>query len=212
MAVLALIDDFAFPNRVFHAGHGYENNDNIEKEKEKYTLQVINGISTEELNDNSSSEQDSLKKQASSTFLKEANRFPFIGITNYKVNNGLLIGNGVELLELIKQRLHRLKREMKDKYEIELICVDCFSNNELTVVYFANKLSSISYFTNETRMLQLKQLATNDNQEKVNKFLFWDNTSIVNKNSLNKEILFVLLIRKAMSFTLKLFYSLIYAE
>lgn len=57
---------------------------------------------------------------------------------------------------------------MKDKYEIELICVDCFSNNELTVVYFANKLSSISYFTNETRMLQLKQLATNDNQEKVN--------------------------------------------
>lgn len=154
MAILSLIDDFAFPNRVLHTGHGYS--DDIDG-KRKYSLQIINGIHTWI---DGAPELHSLKEQAKATFLKVEDRYPFIGIVNYKINNGLLIGNGIELLELLKRKLYQLKGNVK--YNIELICIDSFSNNELIVVYFAYELSSISFFTNETRILKLRDLADKD--------------------------------------------------
>lgn len=156
MAVLSLIDDFAFPNRVLHTGHGYSSD--IEG-KRKYTLQIINGIHTwiEGV-----PELHTLKEQAKATFLKEEDRYPFIGIVNYKINNGLLIGNGIELLEVLKRKLYQQKKAVK--YPINMVCIDSFSNNELVVIYFANKLSSISYFTNETRVLKLHDMAEADNE------------------------------------------------
>lgn len=157
MAILSLIDDFAFPNRVLHTGHGYS--DDTES-KRKYSLQIINGIHTWI---DGAPELLSLKEQAQATFLRTEDRYPFIGIVNYKLNNGLLIGNGIELLELLKRKLYQLKKNVN--YDIELICIDSFSNNELIVVYFAYNLSSISFFTNETRTLKLRDLAGNDNKD-----------------------------------------------
>lgn len=152
MAILSLIDDFAFPNRVLHTGHGYS--DDIDGRR-KYSLQIINGIHTWI---DGAPELHSLKEQAEATFLKAKDRYPFIGIVNYKINNGLLIGNGIELLELLKRKLYQLKGDVN--YDIELICIDSFSNNELIVLYFAYELSSISFFTNETRVLKLSDLAS----------------------------------------------------
>ena len=151
MAILSLIDDFAFPNRVLHTGHGYSDDING---KRKYSLQIINGIHTWI---DGVPELHPLKEQAEATFLRTKDRYPFIGIVNYKINNGLLIGNGIELLEFLKRKLYQLKENVN--YNIELICIDSFSNNELVVVYFANKLSSISFFTNETLILKLRDLA-----------------------------------------------------
>lgn len=151
MAVLSLIDDFAFPNRVLHTGHGYISESSEER---KYTLQIVNGIHTW-IED--STEIPTLQEQALSTFLRTENAYPFIGIVSYKLNNGLLIGNGTGLLEILKRKLFGLKKSVG--YSIELICIDCFSNDELTVVYFSTELSSISYFTNETRILKLRDLA-----------------------------------------------------
>lgn len=108
MAILSLIDDFAFPNRVLHPGHGYSDNS---KENYKYTLQTINGIHTETEKDDEG-RPISLEKRADDTFLKSSDRYPFIGITSYKINNGLMIGNSAELLELIKQRLYTLRKSI----------------------------------------------------------------------------------------------------
>lgn len=148
MAVLSLIDDFAFPNRVLHAGHGYNNLD------QKYTLQVITGISVHATNNSRPSRP--LMEKAEATFLGDA--YPFIGITNYKINNGLLIGNGIELLELIKQSIEKLSKRPKYKSAVELICIDCFSNHELTVLYFSKELNTISSFINATRTLKLSNI------------------------------------------------------
>lgn len=158
MAILSLIDDFAFPNRVMHAGHGYSTDNDG---KRKYSLQIINGIHTR-INEEDKKDGFTLKERAKDTFLRTHDRFPFIGIINYKINNSLLIGNGTELLELLKRKLYRLKETVN--YDIKLICIDSFSNNELVVVCFARKLSSISFFTNETRILKLKDLVGEDEE------------------------------------------------
>lgn len=154
LAVLALYDDFAFPNRVLHPGHGFSTV--AGEDAEKYTMQVISGIST--VQKGAKIKIPSLEEQADVTFLKPKERFPFICITHYKLNNGLLIGNGVELLELVKQGLYRRREDLKNNYEIELICLDSFSNHELTVVYFAKEMTSIVSFINESRTLQLDYL------------------------------------------------------
>lgn len=163
MAILALIDDFAFPNRVLHSGHGYYAGS---KENYKYTLQTINGIHTETEKDDEG-RTVSLERRADDTFLKPTGRFPFIGITSYKINNGLLIGNGPELLELIKQRLYALRKTCfkNELSSFQMICIDTFSNNELMVVYFSDKLAKISHFTNETRIQKLKDLAEGQSEE-----------------------------------------------
>lgn len=166
MTVLSLIDDYAFANRVLHTSHGYTTDPNNEY---KYTLQIVNGIHTQA----DLLEIPSLETQARNTFLRKKDRYPFIGITQYKINNGLLIGNGVELLEMIKLALYRLREKNITCHPIELICIDSFSNNELVVVYFARKLSDISFFTNETRKLKLNQLAEGleaPAQEKIHTF------------------------------------------
>lgn len=159
MAVLSLIDDFAFPNRVLHTGHGYCSKS---MDEQKYTMQIVNGIHSW-IED--ATEVQTLKEQALSTFLRTENAYPFIGIVSYKLNNGLLIGNGTGLLELLKRKLILLKNEVS--YSIELICIDCFSNDELAVVYFSTELSSISYFTNETRILKLCDLAEEGNKDAI---------------------------------------------
>lgn len=160
MAVISLIDDFAFPNRVLHTEHGCSNNS---ESNTKYTLQIINGVHTWT---KGACKFDSLEEKAKSTFLNEKkDKFPFIGIVNYKINNGLLIGNGAELLEILKRTLYQLKETVN--YDIEMICIDSFSNNELVVIYFAHQLTSISSFTNETRILKLQDLIKEDNEAQI---------------------------------------------
>lgn len=143
MAILSVIDDFVFPNRVLHGSHGYVDTDM------KYTLQVISGICTVDTT-------PSLSKQAANTFLKVTEPFHFIGITNYKINTGLLLGNGTDLLELIKRKIRNLQDS--DYEDVQCICLDSFSNHELTVLYFSNKLNRIELFINKTRTLQLEEL------------------------------------------------------
>lgn len=180
MAILALIDDFAFPNRVFHAGHGYGNNN------EKYALQVISGISTESKYDGSNNGDNSLLKQAKSTFLNKDYKYPFIGITNYKINNGLLIGNGVEFLEMIKEHIQYLLKS-NNVYHIDAICVDCFSNHELTIVYFSDSLQKIASFINITRALRLGNLISPSDTIAKNSLLYKYLTKPADINA-NKQI------------------------
>lgn len=163
MAILSVIDDFAFPNRVLHAGHGYSDIKDKTKNKEtnpdkysdpKYTLQVISGISTL-----GTGNEKSLSVIADETFLnvKEDNPYCFIGITNYKINTGLLLGNYIELLEQIKCRIRTIHND--DFKDVEFICLDCFSNHELTVIYFSHSLLRIESFINTTRTIRLIELA-----------------------------------------------------
>lgn len=158
MAFFALIDDFAFPNRVLHAGHGYRKNG----DGGAYKLQIINGIHV--------GGKQVLKDLALETFHAPI-PLPFVSIVNYKVSDGLLIGTGEALLERLRAKLRQLGSEQGD---IKMICIDSFSNSELVVIYFSDKISALSEITNASRCVRFGDLDDLDDLAKKT-FLYQSN-------------------------------------
>lgn len=93
LAVLSLIDGYAFGNRSFHMGHGYRDNVN---ESTNYRYQVLTGIGC------NIDDTNYIARKAEETFLRTSDRYPFIGITRLTLNNGFLIGTGMELPQAIR--------------------------------------------------------------------------------------------------------------
>lgn len=87
LAILALIDDYAFCSRIFNAGHiDVQDNDDSVKKINQYTTVVLTGSS--ETFDDDKSNDDYLKKRALKTFLLSdgQKKYPFIGIMRIKLN------------------------------------------------------------------------------------------------------------------------------
>lgn len=150
LAIFSLVDDLDFGLHIFKPSHGY----NKDGDEFIYGTQVINGLVT--CNDKS----EKLEEIARKTFLSESKRYPFISITKLKVNNGLLIGNGVELLESIKQKLKSIAaiNDKSIESKLEIIIIDTFCNNELTLICFSNGFSVIANFLIQIRNLQLHHI------------------------------------------------------
>jgi hypothetical protein len=158
LAILSIVDDFEFGLQVFNPAHEYHGN---ECKDEFYSTQVINGIIT------GSKEVIDFEKIALATFLNKDNPLKYIGITKVKINNGILIGNGVSLLEAIKSKLAIVCTNENHK----IIILDTFCNNELSVVSFSNNISSILDNVIQIRRLKFKDIENNDNFIK-HSFLF----------------------------------------
>jgi hypothetical protein len=165
LAILSLVDDLNFGLRVFHPSHGYFSK--TKKENSTYNHQNICGLTTYK------NENFTLKKLAKRTFLKgnQTKRYPFIGITKIKLNNGLLIGNGVDFIEKIKDKLNDIKNSIKEEKgkdlkkvtpEIEIINIDSFCSNEITTVCFANGFSVIGDYIFQIRKLKLSDININN--------------------------------------------------
>lgn len=160
LAVLSLVDDFAFAQRVFYSSHCFPRGDI--KKPEEYMIQTITGISTYPLG-----QQPRLVDMARKTFLLSANTipdklqasiepYPFIGIVRYKLNNGLLIGNGQDYLEAVKTVLEKNKND--DLKDVPLFMIDSFCNNELTLVIFTHDPKEIIDFVMKSRQLKIDDL------------------------------------------------------
>lgn len=158
LAIFSIVDDLDFGLQIFKPAHGYHRNKGDEY---IYSTQVINGLVS------STEKNEKLEAIAENTFLKDNLRFPYISITKLKISNGLLIGNGIELLESIKQNIKLLAKTESDaeNRNIEIIIVDTFCNNELTLICFSNSYSTISQYITKIRNLQFSSI------EKCNLFL-----------------------------------------
>lgn len=154
MAVLSLIDGYALGNRVFHPGHGYHGSSEESNESKNYNYQLITGITYEE---KETGPCNYLRDKAKKTFLKADNRYPFIGITRFKLNNGLLIGCGISLTSAIRKVVNE-----KLENNLEAFTIDCFGNNELTMLTFSDSLVKISDFINAIRSLKVSELVDFD--------------------------------------------------
>jgi len=167
LAILSLIDDFAFCDRIFHANHGYgEESEESKIPQYRYYSRVVTGVTSHQ-------EKDYLEKKALSTFLKEEKKFPFIGIIKLKINNNILFGNGIEATEQIKNIINDLSERIKQNHPFDSIALDCFDNDELCITSFSNDISTINTFFSQIRNLTYNSLyPTEEGNGKEHRHLF----------------------------------------
>ncbi|MCD7914193.1 MAG: hypothetical protein LUG96_02260 [Tannerellaceae bacterium] len=153
LAILSLIDDFAFPDRIFHSNHGYGEEDYGEETrreegvsfdfwKYQYNCKSITGIMETDQED-----PGGLKNKAEQTFLRKDKKYPFIGIIKLKIDYHLLAGRGMVLTTEVKKRISRIGEHFcgdEDQGTFDFIILDCFDNDELTVLAFFNNLLPVN--------------------------------------------------------------------
>jgi hypothetical protein len=166
LAIFSLVDDLEFGLQIFKPLQDSYNTDEEEEAKDEeeeddgfiYNTQVINGLSTYTL------EEEKLTQLAKNTFLRVTDKFPYIGITKLKVNNGILIGNGVVLLEEIKAKLKERSKLFNENtpVKIEQLIIDTFCNNELTIISFSNSYAAISEYILNIKNIQINAINNSD--------------------------------------------------
>jgi hypothetical protein len=173
LAVISLIDDFAFCDRIFHANHGYNSDTvsgNFPNPDYRYNCKVITGVADSE-------DKNYLKNKAENTFLRKKDKFPFIGIAKLKINYKILFGKGVVLTDLIKNYINEQSDEIKEREQgkFDSIIIDCFDNDELTVISFSNNISTINNFFSLLRNLTCNTLKIQPENDRYHKHIFLSN-------------------------------------
>ncbi|MEM6721745.1 MAG: hypothetical protein AAF611_20625 [Bacteroidota bacterium] len=117
---ISLINNFKFSHRLFIPKR--RNTDNEEHEDLVYTGHSFQSYSGLSLNEKYKTEQ----------LFKNGTNTDYIGVINLKLNNGLLIGNGLTFIEAVH---NFIKCEMKER-NISFFLVQTFSWFELSLVVF----------------------------------------------------------------------------
>lgn len=181
LAVLSLVDDYTFYNRHFNKNHIQTVLDDCEKEQsnkegEKKEEEELDFNSTV-ISGASETEGTSLTAKARNTFLREeSNRFHYIGIIRLKINHDFLLEEkghkgGIQVLRDIK---YYIEGVLKKKCKIEeYIAVDCFDNDEMTIIAFSDVLLSLYNFLGEIRSITNEHIGIEceeqDEENKTNK-------------------------------------------
>ena len=156
LAVLSLIDGYAFGNRSFHMGHGYRDNVN---EPTNYRYQVLTGIGC------NIDDTNYIARKAEETFLRTSDRYPFIGITRLTLNNGFLIGTGMELPQAIRLWTEELLHK-SEKEHVNAFTIDSFGDSEIILITFSDSLIKINEIVSEVKKIQACHLSrTNFNPD-----------------------------------------------
>ncbi|NVO09651.1 MAG: hypothetical protein HXX16_06805 [Bacteroidales bacterium] len=160
LALITLIDDLEFGNSAFHPSYQNKNNPDL---PDNYYYQVLTGICPSYL-------YGGLESKFKEMFLKKKESLlPLIAISKFKVNDGLLIGNGLKLIIEINNFIQNLV--IKKKESLDCILLETFCNNEICVVFLSNSFKKITDIVLSIRESSLKQL-DNHSDIAINSLLF----------------------------------------
>jgi len=150
LALLTLVDDFTVGTRIFSPVHTYKDTpDNY-----TYDYQVISGTGSNK----------GLKPALLKSIINNVRNFPWISICRIKVNNGLLIGTGIDTIERI---ISIIDEETKNISNVEVSSFGSFDCYEITSVCFSETFSSLKSFVNKLEHLNVRKF----NQKYVKKLL-----------------------------------------
>lgn len=170
LAILSLVDDYSFFTRVFNKNHIQSI---LKKDKDNkgplikdfnFKSVVVSGVM-----ETITAEKEApitLEKIARKTFLKKEDRYTYIGIIRLKIDPRVLThtrsnegikDQGVSVTKRIREAIYNITVKHKDELS-DYICVDCFDNDEMTVVAFANNLLYLYNFLGEIRSLKCTEL------------------------------------------------------
>lgn len=160
LAILSLVDDYSFYNRFFNKNHIQsllESTDNDSKNDQKnidldFKSIVISGITEREENERT------LLQIAKETFLlPDANRYRYIGIIRLKIDYRLLVGRQHAMITVsnIKKKINSLYKNRTNKVSrCDYIAIDCYDNDEMTVIAFADELMTLFNFLGNIRSIK----------------------------------------------------------
>lgn len=184
LAVLSLVDDYAFPIRYFDKDHIQALVEEKKKEEKKedpknssmyyenfHSIVVMGVNEWEKEIGNNGGESDgeeivssgkSLVNMANDTFLSSGrtSKYPFIGIIRLKINSQeFLLGRdkGIATIRKIRKQIDNLEEKAKNgKTNLNLyhITVECFDNDEMTVLAFSDNLLCLFNFLGEIRSMK----------------------------------------------------------
>ena len=147
LAILSLVDDYSFYNRFFNKNHIQsllrpEIDTEISDAKKDIDLDfksvVVSGITERE-----ESERTLLQAAKDTFLLPDNNRYRYIGIIRLKIDYRLLVGkkNAMSTVSNIKRQIKSLYDNRTNKSSrCDYIAIDCYDNDELTVIAFADEL------------------------------------------------------------------------
>lgn len=154
LAILSLIDDFAFCSRIFNPNNIHNIGEPINNMKNMFRSVVITGTSETE------DDTLGLRKKAEDTFLRKDCKFPFIGIIRLKIDYRLLQNKGCETIRAIRRWLEQEHSKLLGRFQqnnfLDYFVVDCFDNDELAVVAFSSKIYALYDFLDQIRRLNCK--------------------------------------------------------
>lgn len=171
LAVLSLVDDYAFPIRYFDKDHiqtlfeeaGMKSNDKTEVEEiKKMYFDGFHSVAVMGVTERKEGEASIIQK-AEASFLNEKSRFPFIGIIRLKIKSQKYLladekgEKGIKTIRLIRDQIDKLsgKDGVKKKPEAKSfhITMECYDNDEMTVVAFSDSLLYLFNFLGEIRSM-----------------------------------------------------------
>lgn len=156
LLVISLLDDYSFCSRHFNKNHirtlleDANPDEKIDNDLLKYKSVVITGVHECKEEER---ETQSLEKKAKDTFLRKEKQYPFVGVIRLKIDHQLLQGKGIDAIRAIKNKIEAVRQHHKDEI-LDYIPVDCFDNDEMTVVAFSDSLSSLASFLGHIRDLK----------------------------------------------------------
>ncbi len=182
LAILSLVDDFTLSNRNFHPySYFVKNKLGPDYRAQNFRYQIITGttpfIPNEEETKQYYTNRDEhnfprpsrLIDKAKNTFLEKGVgqlRFPFIGITRIKLNNGLLVGSGAQFVGFIEMALLKILRKEQERGKnrdrpiaFDFIITESFSWHELSLTLFCNDYKFMSDIIVGLRELSLLDVA-----------------------------------------------------
>ena len=135
LACISLIEEFTLGNQVFHPynKHLVDNKKEQSSNNHYYNFQVLTGLSSRFLGN-----KETLLPTYNRLFPSTKGRLNarFIGICRLKLNNTLLISNGLLYKQIVLESIHEFFKKIKEKkkWDVDFISFDSFSCHELTLI------------------------------------------------------------------------------
>lgn len=185
LVVLSLIDDYSFCSRHFNKNHirTLLEGRAITEDSFKFKSIVVTGVT--EVKEGEST----INKKASNTFLRQNERYPFVGIIRLKIDHRILLGEGekdrggIKVIRAIKEKIHNVfKDELDEKIvkdsdvKSDYLVVDCFDNDEMTIVAFSNSVKFLIQFLGNVRNIKTDVA---EDQDKEDNIVYYDKKGIL---------------------------------
>ncbi|WP_025665045.1 hypothetical protein [Aquimarina megaterium] len=87
----------------------------------------------------------------------KVSKHKYVHITNFKLNNGLLLGNGDQFVDEVLKHIHSALNE----YELDFLLFRSFNWSEITLIQFGDDLKELQRKIIDFRELSLSELANN---------------------------------------------------
>lgn len=159
LAVMSLINDFSYPNRVFHPSHGSRNSE--EPDYRNYDYQIITCLNTSINQEYNVHIEDFLMSEKDLV-----DKYPYICITRAKLNGMFLCGNGLRFINLVKKFLiSKSKNEAYQNGEFRIVVLDNMGCDELVIINYSKNITALAEFNHKIRSSCFLQLKSIDDSE-----------------------------------------------